>query len=44
MSPTKKTHVFFYNESIIQMGFIAFFAVSFPLAPIFSFGTNILNV
>ena len=44
MKTKNKSHVFFYNESIIQLGFIAFFAVSFPLAPIFSFMTNLLNV
>ena len=36
--------VFFYNEAVIQMGFIAFFAVAFPFAPLFSFVTNLLEI
>lgn len=36
--------MFFYNEAVIQMGFIAFFAVAFPFAPLFSFLTNLLEI
>lgn len=34
----------YYNEAVIQLGFIAFFAVSFPFAPLFSFLTNLLEI
>ena len=44
MSVLPETYVFYYNEAIIQMGFVAFFAVSFPFAPIFSFFTNLLEI
>ena len=44
MNRAPDTLVFFYNEAIVQMGFIAFFAVSFPLAPLFSFLTNLLEI
>ena len=36
--------VFAYNEAFIQLGFIAFFAVSFPMAPIFSYLTNYITL
>ena len=44
MEPAPKTLVYFYNEAVIQMGFIAFFAVAFPFAPLFSFLTNLLEI
>ena len=34
----------FYNEAMIQLGFIVFFAPTFPLAPLFSFFTNLLEI
>ena len=40
MKPAAKTLVFYYNEAVIQLGFIAFFATAFPFAPLFSFLTN----
>ena len=43
MKPASKTLVFYYNEAIIQLGFIAFFAVAFPFAPLFSFLTMLLG-
>ena len=39
-----KTLVYYYNEAIIQMGFVALFAVVFPIAPLFSFLTNLLQI
>lgn len=36
--------IFFYQEAILQFGFISLFANSFPLAPIFSFLTNLLEI
>ena len=42
--PPPPTLVFFYNEAIIQLGFIAFFATAFPFAPLFSFLTNLLEI
>ena len=44
MKPATRTLVFFYNEGIIQLGFIAFFATAFPFAPLFSFLTNLLEI
>ena len=44
MALLPNTYIWYYNEAVIQLGFIAFFAVSFPLAPLFSFLTNILEV
>ena len=44
MKPAQTTLVYAYNEAVIQMGFISFFAVSFPFAPIFSFFTNLLSI
>lgn len=44
MEKAQTTLVFQYNEAVIQMGFMAFFAVSFPLAPLFSFFTNLLDI
>ena len=44
MEHAPTTLVFFYNEAVIQMGFIAFFAVAFPFAPLFSFLTNLLEI
>lgn len=34
----------FYQEQMIQFGFIAMFANTFPLAPIFSFLTNLIEI
>ena len=44
MAPPSTTLVFYYNEAVIQLGFIAFFATAFPFAPLFSFLTNLLEV
>ena len=44
LKPQSTTLVYYYNEAIIQMGFVSFFAVAFPLAPIFSFFTNMLSL
>lgn len=44
MKPAALTLVFYYNEAIIQLGFIAFFATAFPFAPLFSFLTNLLEI
>ena len=44
MAPASETLIFFYNEAIIQLGFITFFACVFPLAPLFSFFTNLLEI
>ena len=44
MKKTASTLVFYYNEAVIQLGFIAFFATAFPFAPLFSFFTNLLEI
>ena len=44
MAPGSTTLIYFYNEAIIQLGFIVFFACVFPLAPLFSFLTNLLEI
>mmetsp|Transcript_17284 Transcript_17284/g.23304 ORF Transcript_17284/g.23304 Transcript_17284/m.23304 type:complete len:110 (+) Transcript_17284:2749-3078(+) len=44
MKPATSTLVYFYNEGVIQLGFIAFFATAFPFAPLFSFLTNLLEI
>ena len=44
MKAAPETLVYFYSEAVIQLGFISFFAVSFPFAPIFSFFTNLLSL
>ena len=44
MKPAMESLVPFYNEAVIQLGFVAFFAVSFPFAPLFSFVTNLLEI
>jgi len=44
MKPAPDTLVYYYNEGVIQLGFIAFFATAFPFAPLFSFFTNLLEV
>ena len=36
--------VWFYNEAIVQLGFISFFAFVFPAAPVFSFITNFIEI
>lgn len=44
MAPGSESLIYFYNEAIIQLGFIVFFACVFPLAPLFSFLTNLLEI
>ena len=44
MKPAANSLVGFYNEAVIQLGFVAFFATSFPFAPLFSFLTNLLEI
>ena len=44
MKPAANSLVPYYNEAVIQMGFVAFFATSFPFAPLFSFLTNLLEI
>ena len=44
MAPQAESLIYFYNEAIIQLGFIVFFACVFPLAPLFSFLTNLLEI
>lgn len=44
MKKSQDTLVNYYNEAIIQMGFIAFFASAFPIAPLFSFFTNLVEI
>ena len=44
MKPAESTLVYYYNEAIIQFGFIALFATAFPFAPLFSFLTNLLEI
>ena len=44
MKPAQQSLVPYYNEGIIQLGFIAFFATAFPFAPLFSFLTNLLEI
>ena len=44
MKPAAATLVFYYNEAVIQLGFVAFFATAFPFAPLFSFLTNLLEI
>jgi hypothetical protein len=44
MNPSPTTLVYLYNEAVIQLGFVAFFAVAFPFAPLFSFLTNLLEI
>ena len=44
MAQQAESLIYFYNEAIIQLGFIVFFACVFPLAPLFSFLTNLLEI
>lgn len=44
MKPATQSLVGYYNEGVIQLGFIAFFATAFPFAPLFSFLTNLLEI
>ena len=44
MKPAAASLVGYYNEAMIQLGFIAFFATAFPFAPLFSFLTNLLEM
>ena len=34
----------YYNENIVQMGFILYYALVFPLAPAFSIITNFIEI
>ena len=40
----QEAFVWFYNEVVIQFGFIAFFAFVFPAAPLFVFILNFLEI
>ena len=44
MKKEKQLLVGFYNEAMIQLGFIVYFSPVFPLAPLFSFMTNLLEI
>ena len=44
MKPCDEDFIDDYSEQIIQFGFIALFANSFPLAPLFSFICNLLEI
>lgn len=44
MKPAANSLVGYYNEAVIQLGFVAFFATSFPFAPAFSLMTNLLEI
>lgn len=44
MAMPEKNLINFYMEAMIQFGFIAMFANTFPLAPLFSVFTNILEI
>lgn len=44
MKPAPDSLVGYYNEAMIQLGFIALFAVAFPFGPLFSFLTNLLEI
>ena len=44
MKPPEDSLVFYYNEAVIQLGYIAFFATAFPFAPLFSLLTNLLEI
>ena len=44
MKKERDTLVFFYNEAIVQLGFICLFSPSFPLAALFSVLTNLLEI
>lgn len=44
MKPAANSLVPYYNEAFIQLGFVAFFATSFPFAPLFSLFTNGLEI
>lgn len=44
MKPALPDLVPYYNEAMIQLGFIALFAVAFPFGPLFSFLTNLLEI
>ena len=44
MAPGSELLIYLYLEAIIQLGFIVFFACVFPLAPLFSFVTNLIEI
>ncbi len=44
MKKTSNTLVFYYQEAIIQMGYICFFGCTFTLAPFASVLTNLIEI
>lgn len=44
MSSEQDVLVFFYNEAIVQFGFVVLFSQVFTLAPLFSVFTNLLEI
>ena len=44
MTNRPATLVYFYKDTVIQMGFVAFFGVSFPFAPIFAFLAHLATI
>jgi len=44
MAEEKDLLVFYYNEAMVQFGFIVFFSQVFTLAPLFSLCTNFLEI
>ncbi len=44
MKKEEELNINHYQEGITQFGFIAMFANTFPLAPIFSLFTNLLEI
>jgi hypothetical protein len=44
MSQGKEVLVFYYNEAMVQFGFIVLFSQVFTLAPLFSVCTNFLEI
>ena len=44
MTPAAASLAPYYNEGVIQLGFISLFATALPFAPLFSFLTNLLEI
>jgi len=44
MSNTSNKLLFFYREAVLQLGYLAFFACAFTLAPLFCIITNLIEV
>jgi hypothetical protein len=44
MKEEKDVLVFYYNESMVQFGYIVLFSQVFTLAPLFSLITNLLEI